>query len=46
MPMTDTNIQCPKCGADIPLSEAVSHRLLEALPEIAPLQFLPATAES
>ncbi len=30
-PMTDTNITCPKCGAEIPLSEAVSHRLREQL---------------
>jgi hypothetical protein len=29
--MTDTNITCPKCGAEIPLSEAVSHRLREQL---------------
>jgi hypothetical protein len=25
--MNDTNITCPKCGAEIPLTEAVSHRL-------------------
>ena len=29
--MTDTNISCPKCGAEIPLSEAVSHQLRESL---------------
>lgn len=29
--MTDTTITCPKCGADIPLTEAVSHRLREEL---------------
>ncbi len=29
--MTDTNITCPKCGAEIPLTEAVSHRLREQL---------------
>ncbi len=29
--MTDANITCPKCGADIPLTEAVSHRLREQL---------------
>jgi hypothetical protein len=29
--MLDSNITCPKCGADIPLSEAVSHRLREQL---------------
>ncbi|MCP5525062.1 MAG: DUF2130 domain-containing protein, partial [Verrucomicrobiales bacterium] len=29
--MADTNITCPKCGAEIPLSEAVSHRLREDL---------------
>lgn len=27
--MNDTIITCPKCGADIPLTEAVSHRLRE-----------------
>lgn len=27
--MTDTNITCPKCGAEIPLTEAVSHRVRE-----------------
>jgi hypothetical protein len=29
--MTDTNITCPKCGAEIALSEAVSHQLRERL---------------
>ncbi len=29
--MTDTNIACPKCGAEIPLTEAVSHRVREQL---------------
>lgn len=29
--MTDTNITCPKCGAEIPLTEAVSHRLRDQL---------------
>lgn len=29
--MTDTNITCPRCGAAIPLSEAVSHRLREEI---------------
>jgi len=29
--MNDTNIACPKCGAEIPLTEAVSHRLREQL---------------
>ncbi len=29
--MTDTNITCPKCGAEIPLGEAVSHRLRDQL---------------
>jgi hypothetical protein len=29
--MSDTNITCPKCGAEIPLSEAVSHRVREQL---------------
>jgi hypothetical protein len=29
--MTDTNITCPKCGAEIPLTEAVSHGLREEL---------------
>lgn len=27
----EANITCPKCGADIPLTEAVSHRLREQL---------------
>jgi hypothetical protein len=27
----ETTVTCPKCGADIPLSEAVSHRLREQL---------------
>jgi hypothetical protein len=27
--MSETDITCPKCGADIPLTEAVSHRLRE-----------------
>jgi hypothetical protein len=27
----DTNIACPKCGAEIPLTEAVSHRVREQL---------------
>jgi hypothetical protein len=29
--MPDTNITCPKCGAEIPLTEAVSHRVREQL---------------
>ena len=29
--MLETNITCPKCGAEIPLGEAVSHRLREQL---------------
>ena len=29
--MNETTITCPKCGADIPLSEAVSHRLRDQL---------------
>ena len=29
--MPETNITCPKCGAEIPLGEAVSHRLREQL---------------
>ena len=29
--MNDTNITCPKCGAEFPLSEAVSHRLRDQL---------------
>jgi hypothetical protein len=29
--MNDTNIACPKCGAEIPRSEAVSHRVREQL---------------
>jgi len=29
--MNDSNIACPKCGAEIPLTEAVSHRLREKL---------------
>jgi hypothetical protein len=29
--MKDTNITCPKCGAEIALSEAVSHQLREQL---------------
>jgi len=29
--MSDTNITCPKCGAEIPLTEAVSHRVREQL---------------
>lgn len=29
--MSETNITCPKCGAEIPLGEAVSHRLREQL---------------
>src|ERR1051325_7810191 len=29
--MSVTNIACPKCGAEIPLTEAVSHRLREQL---------------
>lgn len=29
--MTDSTITCPKCGAEIPLTEAVSHRLREQL---------------
>jgi hypothetical protein len=29
--MSDTNITCPKCGAELPLSEAVSHRVREQL---------------
>lgn len=29
--MNDTNITCPKCGAEIALSEAVSHRLRSEL---------------
>jgi hypothetical protein len=29
--MSESNITCPKCGAEIPLSEAVSHRLRERL---------------
>lgn len=29
--MTDNTISCPKCGAEIPLTEAVSHRLREEL---------------
>ena len=28
-PMTGSNITCPKCGAEIPLTEAISHRLRE-----------------
>ena len=27
----ETNVTCPKCGAEIPLTEAVSHRLREQL---------------
>lgn len=30
-PMNDTTINCPKCGAEIPLTEAVSHRVREQL---------------
>lgn len=29
--MTDSNITCPRCAAEIPLSEAVSHRLRDQL---------------
>lgn len=29
--MNDTNITCPKCAAEFPLSEAVSHRLRDQL---------------
>ena len=29
--MNDTNITCPRCAAEIPLSEAVSHRLRDQL---------------
>lgn len=29
--MNDSNIACPKCGAEIPLTEAVSHRVREQL---------------
>ncbi len=29
--MNDNNIACPKCGAEIPLTEAVSHRVREQL---------------
>lgn len=29
--MTETTILCPKCGAEIPLTEAVSHRVREQL---------------
>jgi hypothetical protein len=29
--MTDTTITCPKCGAEIPLTEAVAHRVREDL---------------
>lgn len=29
--MSENNITCPKCGAEIPLSEAVSHQLRERL---------------
>ena len=29
--MPDTTITCPKCGAEIPLTEAVSHRVREQL---------------
>jgi exonuclease VII large subunit len=29
--MTDATIDCPKCGAEIPLTEAVSHRVREQL---------------
>ena len=29
--MSESNITCPKCGAEIPLTEAVSHRLREQL---------------
>jgi hypothetical protein len=29
--MNNANIACPKCGAEIPLTEAVSHRLREQL---------------
>jgi hypothetical protein len=36
--MNDTDITCPKCGAEIALSEAVSHQLREALPEIDALR--------
>ena len=27
--MTDATIVCPQCGAEIPLTEAVTHRLRE-----------------
>ena len=29
--MNDITITCPKCGAEVPLSEAVSHRIREQL---------------
>src|SRR5690606_38505869 len=29
--MNDSTITCPKCGADLPLTEAVSHRVREQL---------------
>jgi len=29
--MTDTTISCPKCGAEIPLTEAISHRMREQI---------------
>lgn len=29
--MTDPNITCPKCGASIPLTEAIGHRMREEL---------------
>jgi len=29
--MNDTNITCPKCAAEFPLGEAVSHRLCEQI---------------